>query len=83
MPKGKKKVVVDDVIIDNPEEVTIEEVTEYPVDYPIELQTTIEEVVNNPVAQAFLVDANIIETGKVNQGKKEYKNLETGRTYFE
>ena len=64
MPK-KKKVVVDDAIIDNPEVVTLEDVLP-----PLEV---IEEKL--PV--------NVIETGAVNQGKKEYKNTATGRVYFE
>ena len=69
MPRGRKKkveIVVDDEIIDNPEEVTIEDVLP-----PLEIVEEKQE------------DSTIIETGNVNNGKREFKNVLTGITFYE
>ena len=55
----KPKIVLNDEVVEKPEEITIEEVT------------------------TVKVDSNIVLTGKINQGKREFKNLETGSTYYE
>ena len=66
MRKKKVEIVVDDEIIDNPEEVTIEDVLP-----PLEIVEEKQE------------DSTIIETGNVNNGKREFKNVLTSITFYE
>ena len=75
--KNKPKVVVDDVLINNPEEFTLEDVIpdELP---PLEI---IEEIpVEVPVKK---LPDNIVETGVVVNGKREFKNITLGTTFIE
>lgn len=65
--KAKKKVVADKKVSNK---TTVEEAIDIAIEEGV---ITREEIANAPI---------VIETGKVNKGKKEYKNLDTGTTYF-
>lgn len=75
MPR-KKKVVVEDEIIDNPEEVTIEEVT--PPEDNIVVKT-----LNGEYVTGRSNIPTIIETGVIVNGKREFKNTLAGTTFIE